>query len=182
MHDEANRRPVASDAGARVVRLGSASNVDPRETAPRCSDDQLEPECDPGDAGSTGKQCPQGDTGPQGLGGLTYASTQNGDLYTDPVIGGGFESLTCPTGPKALEGGWHWLTRWASPSPASTQTRHRPADGAPNSQSGCRPARPVVGYAPSATPPPPLLACPPSPLSSACGQMPCSRVLPPTRR
>lgn len=59
--------------------------------------------------GQQGNQGPQGDTGPHGLAGLTYGSTQNGDLYTDPVIGGGFESLTCPTGQKALEGGWYWL-------------------------------------------------------------------------
>ena len=59
--------------------------------------------------GEQGNQGPQGDTGPQGLAGLTYASTQGGLLITDPVIGGGFKSLTCPSGQKALQGGWYWL-------------------------------------------------------------------------
>jgi hypothetical protein len=30
-------------------------------------------------------------------------------LATDPVIGGGFQELTCPTGQTALNGGFFWL-------------------------------------------------------------------------
>jgi hypothetical protein len=62
-----------------------------------------------GPQGQQGNQGPQGDTGPQGLAGLTYASTQSADVSNDPVIGGFFKELTCPTGQTALQGGWYWL-------------------------------------------------------------------------
>jgi hypothetical protein len=61
-----------------------------------------------GQQGQQGKQGPQGDTGPRGLAGVTFGSVQSGLLVTDPVIGGGFQSLTCPSGQKALQGGWYW--------------------------------------------------------------------------
>ena len=61
-----------------------------------------------GPQGPQGNQGPQGDTGPQGPAGLTYASTQSADVSTDSVIGGFSKTLTCPSGQKALNGGWFW--------------------------------------------------------------------------
>jgi hypothetical protein len=90
----------ASDKSLRVVDTGSCAKG---EAPVSWNQNAIQ-----GLQGQQGSQGPQGDTGPQGLAGLTFGSTQNGNLFTDPVIGGGFASLTCPTGQKALEGGWNW--------------------------------------------------------------------------
>jgi hypothetical protein len=61
-----------------------------------------------GAQGSQGNPGPPGATGLQGPAGLTLASGVNDFAVNDPVIGGFFKELTCPSGTKALEGTWDW--------------------------------------------------------------------------
>ncbi len=91
----------ALDKSLSVVDTGGC----PKGTAPvHWSQNAIE-----GAQGQQGNQGLPGDAGLQGLAGLRYASSQSGLLITDLVIGGRFESLTCPSGQKALNGGFFWL-------------------------------------------------------------------------
>ena len=91
----------ASDKSLRVVDSGACAKGEAPVTWKQNAIQGL--------PGQQGNQGPQGDTGPQGLAGLTFADFQGDILALDPVIGGGFKSLTCPSGEKALQGGWYWL-------------------------------------------------------------------------
>jgi hypothetical protein len=62
----------------------------------------------PGPQGPSGVQ---GDTGPAGLPGVTVATTVDFDEPEDPVIGGFFKELTCPSGTKALQGRYEWQSK-----------------------------------------------------------------------
>lgn len=51
---------------------------------------------------------PAGDAGPAGLPGLTFADGVSAEVAEDPVIGGFFKELSCPSGENALVGSWEW--------------------------------------------------------------------------
>ena len=62
----------------------------------------------PGQQGPQGVQGSQGDPGPPGTPGLTSATGVGVVAQEDPVIGGFFQELKCPTGTKALQGLYQW--------------------------------------------------------------------------
>lgn len=89
-----------SDRSLRVVDSGSCSKG---EAAVAWSKNGVQ-----GAQGLQGPQGPQGNAGPAGLPGLTFAHSVAAEVAEDPVIGGFFKDLTCPSGEKALVGSWEW--------------------------------------------------------------------------
>ena len=87
---------LASDKSLRVVDSGNCSTGRGYR--------ELGPECDPESQGSRGPSGPTGNAGQQGLPGVAFATTVEVDASEDPVIGGFFKELTCPSGTKALQG------------------------------------------------------------------------------
>lgn len=61
-----------------------------------------------GPQGAQGAQGSQGNPGAAGLPGLTFADSVSEEVAEDPVIGGFFKELSCPSGEKALVGSWEW--------------------------------------------------------------------------
>ena len=70
-----------------------------------------------GSPGAQGSSGPQGDPGADGLPGITFATTLEAEATEDPVIGGFFKELTCPTGTKALQGRYEWYNTIGSNLP-----------------------------------------------------------------
>ena len=89
-----------SDKSLRVVDSGSCAKG---EAPVSWSQNAIQ-----GTQGPQGPQGTQGDTGPQGLPGLTSESSIGIEAQEDPVIGGFFKELTCPSGTKALQGSYEW--------------------------------------------------------------------------
>jgi len=90
----------ASDKSLRVVDSGNCSKG---EAAVSWSQNAIQ-----GAQGPQGPSGPQGDTGSQGPSGITFATTIEVDASEDPVIGGFFKELTCPSGTNALQGHYEW--------------------------------------------------------------------------
>ena len=90
----------ASDKSLRLVDSGGCSKG---EAAVNWSQNAIQ-----GLPGPQGPSGPQGDTGPDGLPGITVAKSVELDRSEDPVIGGFFQELTCPSGTKALQGHYEW--------------------------------------------------------------------------
>jgi hypothetical protein len=90
----------ASDKSVRVIDSGTCGTA---EAQVSWSQNAIQ-----GLPGPQGKDGPQGDAGPDGPPGITYATTIVGDKSEDPVIGGFFKELTCPSGTKALQGRYEW--------------------------------------------------------------------------
>jgi hypothetical protein len=89
-----------SDKSMRVIDSGGCNKG---EAPVSWSQDGIQ-----GTQGSQGPQGLQGDTGPQGLPGVTRATGVAVEAAEDPVIGGFFKELNCPTGTKALQGSYEW--------------------------------------------------------------------------
>ena len=90
----------ASDKSLRVVDSGNCSTG---EATVSWSQNAIQ-----GPQGSQGPSGPTGNAGQQGLPGVAFATTVEVDASEDPVIGGFFKELTCPSGTKALQGRYEW--------------------------------------------------------------------------
>jgi hypothetical protein len=87
---------VPSDKSLRIVDTGACNKG---ELPVSWSQNAVQ-----GQQGPQGLPGPQGDPGSPGPAGLTRATGVGTIAQEDPVIGGFFKELTCPTGTKALQG------------------------------------------------------------------------------
>jgi len=91
---------ATSDKSLRVIDSGGCNKG---ETPVSWSQNAIQ-----GTQGPQGPQGLQGDTGLQGPPGVTLATGDAVLAEEDPVIGGFFKELSCPTGAKALQGSYEW--------------------------------------------------------------------------
>ncbi len=84
----------------RIIDLGSCKKHEIQVT---WSQDAID-----GQQGPEGPRGSPGPAGPKGDAGLTFATTVAAEVAEDPVIGGFFHELNCPSGTKALNGSFEW--------------------------------------------------------------------------
>jgi hypothetical protein len=106
-----------SDKSLRVIGSGSCAKG---EAALSWSQNAIQ-----GSQGPQGPQGAQGDTGPQGSPGIVRVTAVADEGFEDPVIGGFFKELTCPSGTKAL-GGYYEFQNTIGTNPPQDQVESFP--------------------------------------------------------